>query len=61
MEMMLAQYTPSGSIRIYRDLNLGATDSVLGVYQLVMSLRTLPGWIEKTDRPWFEQEALGLR
>jgi hypothetical protein len=43
---------------ILRDLRLGSTDTVLGIYQLVESVRRLAKWVEEEYRPWLEKEAL---
>lgn len=42
---MLAECAPDDGIYIYRDLKLGATDSVLRIYQLVELLRRLAAWV----------------
>ncbi|CAM6085752.1 unnamed protein product [Calypogeia fissa] len=43
---------------ILRDLRLGSTDSVLGIYQLVEAVRRLARWVDEEYRPWLEREAL---
>jgi hypothetical protein len=43
---------------ILRDLRLGSTDTVLGIYQLVEAVRRLARWVDEEYRPWLEREAL---
>ncbi|KAL1614350.1 hypothetical protein SLS56_012132 [Neofusicoccum ribis] len=58
-KLLLAEYSvEEGELVMYWMLNLGATHSILGTYQLIASLRQLTKWISETYRPWFEREVL---
>lgn len=48
-------------LRIMRGMKIGSTESVLGIYQLISSIRRLCRWINEVYRPWFEQTVLGNR
>lgn len=39
-------------------VRIGATDSVVGIYQIIASLRVLARWIDESYRPWFEEFVL---
>lgn len=39
-------------------VRIGATDSVVGIYQIISSLRVLARWIDEWYRPWFEAYVL---
>lgn len=43
---------------ILRDLRLGSTDTVLGIYQLVGAVRMLARWVNEEYRPWLQSETL---
>jgi hypothetical protein len=43
---------------ILRDLRLGSTDTVLGIYQLVQAVRVLAEWAGGDYRRWLESEVL---
>lgn len=57
-KLMLAELQDDSEIRIFRHLSLGTTRSVLGVYQLVASLRRLAEWAKDAYRPWLEENVL---
>jgi hypothetical protein len=62
-KMMVAEAVRDGGDRGYkvvmlRDLRLGSTDTVLGVYQLVEAVRRLARWVDKEYKLWLEGEAL---
>jgi hypothetical protein len=41
---------------ILRDLRLGSTDTVLGIYQLVEAVRCLTRWADEKYRHWLERD-----
>jgi hypothetical protein len=43
---------------ILRDLRLGSTDTVLGIYQLIEAVGRLARWVDEEYRPWLENEPL---
>lgn len=57
-KLMFAELEDDLKVRLHRHLNLGTTRSVLGVYQVVASLRRLAEWAKDTYRPCFEKEVL---
>jgi hypothetical protein len=57
-KMMVAEAKGDGRIIILRDLRLGATDTVLGIYQLISSVRRLARWVNEEYKPWLESHAL---
>lgn len=60
-KLMLAELQDDSEISIFRHLSLGSTRSVLGVYQLVASLRRLAEWTKDAYRPWLEENVLLIR
>jgi hypothetical protein len=44
---------------ILRDLRLGLTDTILGIYQLVEAVRRLARWVHEEYRPWLERRRFG--
>lgn len=59
-KMMIAEAKADRSIILLKEIMLGKTDSVLGIYQIVAALRRLARWVDEDYKPWFEQKALGL-
>lgn len=47
-------------IDILGRVRLGDTDSWLGMYKLMKSLRALARWADGRMREWFEAEVLGM-
>jgi len=59
--MMIACIRDNGRIDLIRELSLGETGSVAGVYQLIAAIRRLAQWINDDYRPWFERQILGIK
>ena len=59
--MMIACIRDNGRIDLIRELCLGETGSVAGVYQLIAAIRRLAQWVNDDYRPWFERQVLGVK
>ncbi|KAJ8123183.1 hypothetical protein O1611_g9655 [Lasiodiplodia mahajangana] len=60
-EWSFAATTRSGKQTIlWLKQDIGKTDSVLGVFQIVHALRYIAGWIRETYWPWYQQTILRL-
>lgn len=57
-KLMVAEQTSYGNIVILRDLVLGSTRSVLGIYQILSAIGRLAEWVDHDYRSWFEENAL---
>ena len=58
---MIASLQDNDRINLIKELYLGDTDSVAGVYQVVAAIRRIAQWINDDYRPWFEKEVLGFK
>lgn len=56
---MLAKMAAPDNVVIHRELLLGGTNSMLGIYQLLAALRRLAKWMYEDYKPWFMTEVLG--
>ena len=56
---MIASLRDYGRIDLIKELHLGDTGSMLGVYQIIAAIRRLAEWVSKIYRPWFVREILG--
>ena len=56
--LMIAEVGVDRKVVILKELRLGATDSVLGIYQIIASIRRLAKWVQEEYRPWFESNVL---
>jgi hypothetical protein len=45
---------------IFSSVRLGDTDSVLGIYQVMMAVRRLARWVDEEYKPWFKREVLAI-
>lgn len=57
-DFMIAHKVNATRIEIYRDLSLGETRSILGIYQLLAAVRRLAQWMDEVLGPWFETNVL---
>ncbi|KAL8741887.1 MAG: hypothetical protein Q9184_008330, partial [Pyrenodesmia sp. 2 TL-2023] len=48
-----------GQIIFHSDIELGSSKDVLGIYQIIASLRRLAKWTSKQYRPWWMKTILG--
>ncbi len=55
---MLADMAASDQVIIHRDLSLGATNTIIGIYQLLHVVRRLARWTHEVYEPWFMKEVL---
>ena len=44
-----------------KELYLGDTGSVIGVFQIIAAIRRVAQWVKDEYRPWFEREILGIK
>ncbi|KAL1615674.1 hypothetical protein SLS56_011733 [Neofusicoccum ribis] len=58
-KFMLAQAMKS-RLRIYHGIQIGTTESMVGIYQLMASIRRLSRWLNEVYRPWFMEVVLGM-
>ncbi|KAL9124951.1 MAG: hypothetical protein Q9175_008154 [Cornicularia normoerica] len=58
--LMIACMHPNGRIDLIKELHLGDTGSVVGVYQVTAAIRRIAQWVNDEHRPWFEREVLGM-
>ena len=58
--MMIACIRDNGRIDLIRELSLGETGSVAGIYQLIAAIRRLAQWVHDDYRPWFETQVLNV-
>ena len=56
---MLAEMPVPDQVIIHWDVYLGATNTMLGIYQLLAGVRRLAKWVHEKFRPWFMSEILG--
>ena len=59
--MMIACIRENDRIDLIRELYLGETGSVAGVYQLIAAIRRLAQWVRNDYRPWFERQVLDVK
>ena len=59
--LMIASLEENNRINLIKELDLGRTDSVAGVYQVVAAIRRVAQWVNDEYRPWFEKEVLGIK
>lgn len=57
--LMVACMRENGRINLIKELQVGDTGSVAGVYQVIAAIRRIAEWISDDYRPWFEREVLG--
>lgn len=58
--MMIACIRDNERIDLIRELYLGETGSLAGVYQLIAAIRRLAQWVHDDYRPWFERQVLDV-
>ena len=58
-KFMLAEMASPDHVVIHRELSLGATNSMLGIYQLLAAVRRLAKWVHDDYQAWFIKEVLG--
>ena len=59
--LMIASLQDNDRINLIKELYLGDTDSIAGVYQVVAAIRRIAQWVNDDYRPWFEKEVLGFK
>lgn len=59
--LMIASPQDNERIDLIKELHLGDTGSVAGVYQVIAAIRRIAQWVNDEYRPWFEREILGIR
>ena len=59
--LMIASLVENDRINLIKELDLGRTDSIAGVYQVVAAIRRIAQWVNDDYRPWFEKEILGIK
>ena len=59
--LMIASLRENDRINLIKELHLGDTGSIAGVYQVVAAIRRLAQWVNDDYRPWFEREILGIK
>lgn len=57
-KFMLADMAASDQVIIHRDVFLGATNTIIGIYQLLNVVRRLARWVYEDYEPWFMNEVL---
>ena len=59
--LMIASLQDNDRINLIKELYLGDTDSIAGVYQVIAAIRRIAQWVNDDYRPWFEKEVLGVK
>ena len=59
--LMIASLQDNDRINLIKELYLGDTDSMAGVYQVVAAIRRIAWWVNDDYRPWFEKAILGFK
>ena len=59
--LMIASLQDNDRINLIKELYLGDTDAVAGVYQVVAAIQRIAQWVNDDYRPWFEKEVLGFK
>lgn len=57
---MIAKLHANERIDLIKELHLGDTGSVAGVYQVMAPIQRIAQWIRDDYRPWFESAILGI-
>ena len=57
--LMIACIRENGHIDLIKELLVGDTGSLAGVYQVIAAIRRIAQWVNDDYRPWFEREILG--
>ena len=58
--LMIACIHENNRIDLVKELDLGSTRSMVGVYQVIAAIRRIARWVRDEYRPWFEKEVLGM-
>lgn len=59
--LWIAEYKhESNQIIIHRRIPLGSTDRIVGIYQIIASVRRLARWVAEEYQPWWIQAVLGV-
>ena len=59
--LMITCIHENNRIDLVKELDLGSTRSIVGVYQVVAAIRRIAQWVRDDYRPWFEREVLGMK
>ena len=59
--LRIASLQENERIHLIKELYLGDTGSIVGVYQVIAAIRRIARWISEDYRPWFEREILGIK
>ena len=57
--LMIACIRENGHMDLIKELLVGDTGSLAGVYQVIAAIRRIAQWVNDDYRPWFEREILG--
>ncbi|KAL9603508.1 MAG: hypothetical protein Q9179_002178 [Wetmoreana sp. 5 TL-2023] len=59
-KLMIAQLmSDRDMIIVHRDIPLGSTRNILGIYQIILALQRLAKWVAEEYRPWWITNVLG--
>ena len=59
--LMIASLQENNRINLIKELHLGDTGSIAGVYQVVAAIRRIAQWVNDDYRSWFERKILGIK
>ena len=59
--LMIACIHDNGRVDLIKELHLGESGSVIGVYQIIAAIRRIAQWVKDIYRLWFEKEILGIK
>ncbi|KAL8711530.1 MAG: hypothetical protein Q9225_007095 [Loekoesia sp. 1 TL-2023] len=57
-KFLIAHKPSPEEVLIYRDIDIGNTGTVLGIFQLLEALRRLAQWMDREYKPWFVENVL---
>lgn len=58
--LIIAEMKPEdGQIILHSNIELGSTNNILGIYQIIASIRLLAKWMSEQYRPWWVRSILG--
>ena len=58
-KFLIAEMVSSDRIVIFKEVRIGETDTVIGVYHVMAALRILAQWMHEEYLPWFTRYVLG--
>jgi hypothetical protein len=57
-KFLLAEHVDVEQIVILKEVRVGSTDSIQGIFQVIAALRRLARWTDEVYRPWFDKYVL---